>query len=144
MIGETAFKKGIQSYYKNYMNGSATTNNFKQEMEKAANQDLTTFFNQWLHRGGLIKIKSDWKYDSIKKQLTLTVNQIQNKNEFYSFPLDITITIPGNNQAIIKKVVVNKATEIFVFPLAKIPVTIELDPRKVLLSKIELVKTGEQ
>ena len=72
------------------------------------------------------------------------MNQIQNKNEFYSFPLDITITIPGNNQAIIKKVVVNKATEIFVFPLAKIPVTIELDPRKVLLSKIELVKTGEQ
>ena len=46
MIGETAFKKGIQSYYKNYMNKSATTNNFKKEMEKASNQDLTTFFNQ--------------------------------------------------------------------------------------------------
>jgi len=143
MIGETAFKKGIQSYYKNYMNGSATTNNFKQEMEKASNQDLTTFFNQWLHRGGLIKIKSDWKYDSIKKQLTITINQLQNKTELYSFPLDIAITIPGNNQVISKKVLVNKPTEIFVFPIAKKPVNIELDPRKVLLSKIELVKAGE-
>ena len=143
MIGETAFKKGIQSYYKNYMNGSASTKNFQQEMEKASNQDLTAFFNQWLYRGGLIKIKSNWKYDSIKKQLTVSINQLQNKNELYSFPLDITITIPGNNQVISKKVVVNKATQIFVFPIAKMPVTIELDPRKILLSKIELAKAGE-
>ena len=139
MIGELAFKKGIQSYYKKYMNGSTTTNNFKQEMEKASNQDLTIFFNQWLHRGGLIKIKSEWKYDSTKKQLTIIVNQLQNKSELYSFPIDIAINLYGSNSVISKKVSVNKQTEKFIIPLAKKPRTIELDPRKVLLSKIELV-----
>ena len=38
----------------------------------------------------------------------------------------------------------NKQTEIFIIPLAKKPNTIELDPRKVLLSKIELVKNEQQ
>ncbi len=142
MIGEPAFKKGIQSYYKTYMNGSASTNNFKQEMEKASNQNLTAFFNQWLHRGGLIKIKSDWKYDSIKKQLTLTVNQLQNKNELYSFPLDIAITIPRSNKAITKKIVIHKTTEIFVFNITEEPTTIELDPRKILLAIFETIITN--
>ena len=67
MMGEAAFKKGIQSYYKKYMNSNASTSDFQLEMEKASKQDLTAFFNQWLHKGGLIKLQAGWKYDSIKK-----------------------------------------------------------------------------
>ncbi|MEJ7675403.1 MAG: M1 family aminopeptidase [Chitinophagaceae bacterium] len=140
MIGEAAFKKGIQSYYKKFMNANASSKDFQLEMEKASHLDLTAFFTQWLHRGGLIKIKADWKYDPIKKQLTLTVNQIQKQDELYNFPLDIAINVPGNNVPVLKKVSIKKQSETFVFPLAKKPETIELDPRKVLLSKIELIK----
>ena len=138
MIGDAAFKKGIQSYYKRFMNGSASSYDFQLEMEKASHLDLTAFFNQWLHRGGLIKLKADWKYDAVKKQLIITVDQIQKHDEMYSFPLDIAIYLPGNNVPLLKKVNVKKQSESFQFPLAKKPETIELDPRKVLLSNIEL------
>ena len=138
MIGDAAFKKGIQSYYKRFMNGSASSKDFQLEMEKASHLDLTAFFNQWLHRGGLIKLKADWKYDAVKKQLIITVDQIQKHDEMYSFPLDIAIYLPGNNVPLLKKVNVKKQSESFQFPLAKKPETIELDPRKVLLSNIEL------
>ncbi len=140
MIGETAFKKGIQSYYKKYMNSNASSKDFQLEMEKAAHQDLTVFFTQWLHRGGLIKIKAVWKYDPVKKQLALTVNQIQTQEELYNFPLDIAINVTGNSVPVLKKINIKKQAETFIFPLAKNPGTIQLDPRKVLLSNIELIK----
>ncbi|CAN5715320.1 M1 family metallopeptidase [soil metagenome] len=140
MIGEAAFKKGIQSYYKKFMNANASSKDFQLEMEKASHKDLNAFFNQWLHRGGLIKIKAEWKYDAVKKQLALTVTQIQKQDELYNFPLDIAITVPGNNLPILKKISIKKHSEIFIFPLAKKPETIEPDPRKVLLSSIELIK----
>ncbi|MEP7111208.1 MAG: M1 family aminopeptidase, partial [Ferruginibacter sp.] len=119
MIGDAAFKKGIQSYYKKFMNANATSKDFQMEMEKAAHQDLSDFFNQWLHRGGLIKIKADWKYNSVKKQITVSIIQIQKQDELYSFPLDISINLPGNNLPLLKKVNIKKQSESFVFPVAK-------------------------
>jgi len=141
MIGEAAFKKGIQSYYKKYMNSNASSNDFQVEMQKASKQDLTIFFNQWLHRGGLIKLQAGWKYDPIKKQLAVTINQLQKQDELYNFPLDIAINIPGNNAPVLKKVNIKTQSGTFVFPMVKKPATIELDPRKILLSTIDLIET---
>ena len=141
MMGEAAFKKGIQSYYKKYMNSNASTSDFQSEMEKASKQDLTAFFNQWLHRGGLIKLNVGWKYDPIKKQLTVTINQLQKQDELYNFPLEIAIKIPGSKTGILQKINFKNQTEIVVFPLVKKPLSVELDPRKVLLSTIELAAT---
>ena len=140
VIGEAAFKKGIQSYYKKFMNASASTKDFQLEMEKASNQDLSVFFNQWLHRGDLIKLKANWKYDSAKKQILVTVNQLQKQDELYDFPLDIGINVSGNNASVLKKVTIKKQSQTFVFPFPKKPVTLEIDPKKVLLSNIELIK----
>ena len=140
MMGDAAFKKGIQAYYKKFMNKNAVTKDFQLEMEKASNLNLTAFFNQWLHRGGLIKLKATWKYDSQKKRVILTVNQTQKQDEMYDFPLDIAIGVDENSTPILKKINIKKQSETFIFPLAKKPITLELDPRKVLLSNIELVK----
>ncbi len=141
MVGEAAFKKGIQSYYKKYMNSNASSGDFQLEMERASKQDLTTFFNQWLHRGGLIKIHAGWKYNFRKKQLIVTINQLQKQDELYNFPLDIAIKTPGNNKPVLKKINIKSQTETVIFSMAKKPVTIEIDPRKVLLATIELIET---
>ncbi len=140
MMGDVAFKKGIQAYYKKFMNKNAVSKDFQLEMGKASNLNLTAFFNQWLHRGGLIRLKATWKYDSQKKQVILTVNQIQKQDEMYDFPLDIAMQVDEKNLPILKKINIKKQSETFIFPLAKKPITLELDPRKVLLSNIELVK----
>ncbi len=140
MIGDALFKKGIQSYYKKYMNLNASSKDFQLEMEKVSKLDLTAFFTQWLHRSGLIKLKADWKYDPLNKQLSLTFNQIQKHDELYIFPIDIAIYLPGSKVPVVKKVKIRKQSESFYFPLTNQPEVIVLDPRKVLLSDIELVK----
>lgn len=141
MMGDAAFQKGIRSYYKKYMNANASTKDFQTEMEKAAHMDLSVFFNQWLHRGDFIKVKAEWKYNSRKKQLELIVNQLQDEDGLYSFPLDLAILVSENNVPVLKKINIKKQSEIFVFPLVKEPLSVELDPRKVLLSTIELKRT---
>ncbi|MEO6405706.1 MAG: M1 family aminopeptidase [Ferruginibacter sp.] len=138
MIGVAAFKKGIQSYYKNFMNANASTKDFQQEMEKASHQDLAVFFDQWLHRGDLIRLNADWKYDAAKKGLVLTVNQQQSIDGLYNFPLDIAIDINGKALPVMTRINISKQSAVFVFPLAKKPKTVVLDPRKVLLSIIEV------
>lgn len=139
MIGDAAFKKGIRAYYKKYMNGNATTKDFQQEMEKVSQQDLTAFFEQWLHRGDLIRLNAGWKYDPAKRKLSVTVNQVQGIDSLYVFPLDIAIQLPGNKGTVLKKVNIKKQSAIFVFSLAEKPESIKLDPRKVLLANIELI-----
>lgn len=141
MIGDAAFKKGIRAYYSRYMNANATTQDFQNEMEKAAQQKLDVFFDQWLHRGDMIRLKASWQYNTAKKQLSVTVSQVQGPESLYVFPLDIAIHLPGNNKPVLKKINIKKQTETFVFPLAKKPETIKLDPRKVMLSDIELTET---
>lgn len=140
MIGEPAFRKGIRSYYATHMNANASTDDFKVAMEKASGQNLSAFFDQWLHRGGLIKVQSTWAYDAKKKELVLTVNQLQNPDELYSFPLELAIAVPGAQSPVVKKLNISKQTERFVFPVAKAPSAVELDPRKVLLAEMELKK----
>lgn len=141
LIGEAAFKKGIQSYYKTYMHANASSGDFQTAMEKASHQDLAAFFNQWLYRGDLIRLQSTWQYDAVKKQLVVTIHQQQGKDGLYTFPLDIAIG--GERSAHIKKLTIKKQTETFVFPLAKKPGSVELDPRKVLLATIELKETSQ-
>ncbi|HSF44961.1 MAG TPA: M1 family metallopeptidase [Chitinophagaceae bacterium] len=140
MIGEDAFKKGIRSYYARYMNLNATTKDFKTEMEKASGLDLTKFFDQWLHRGGMIRVASEWTYDQAKKQLVLTIHQVQKPGELYDFPLEVSMTTAGNNTPVIKKLHITKQTEQFRFPMASEPTRVELDPRKVLLGEFETKK----
>jgi aminopeptidase N len=140
MIGEDAFKKGIRAYYAKYMNANASTKDFQTEMEKASGVDLAKFFDQWLHRGGLIRVESDWMYDPSKKQLILTIHQIHKPGELYDFPLEVSITPAGTNTPEIQKLNITKQTEQFRFPIAKEPTGVELDPRKVLLAEIKLKK----
>lgn len=141
MIGEDAFKKGIRTYYKKFMNANASTRDFQLEMEKSSHQDLSAFFNQWLHRGGLIKLKAGWIYNPVKKELTITINQDQNMDGIYNFPLELAIKIPEIDSPVVKKVNIKKQSEKLIFPVTKEPLSIELDPRKVLLADIELFKT---
>ena len=62
-IGHKNFQKGIQSYYQRFMNANATTDDFREEMEKASGKDLKAFFSQWLYRPENPMIKGTWKYD---------------------------------------------------------------------------------
>ncbi len=131
-IGEQAFQKGIQSYYKKYFNGNAVTSDFIREMETASQIDLEEFFKQWLYQGGNIELKGNWKYDSRKKKIIMSLAQVQ-RNYRFKFPLEVAI-YEGSGEARIERVEMDDLNKTFEIDFATKPERIELDPNTNLLA----------
>jgi aminopeptidase N len=137
-IGHENFKKGIQAYYKKYFNANACTNDFITQMEKASNQDLKLFFNQWLYKPDHLKIKALWDYDTANKQMNLLIEQVQSGDFLFDFPIEIEVFNPQKNASEVFKYTINKKTTIIPIPYTEKPSNIQLDPRNVLLATIEV------
>ncbi len=132
-IGEVNFKKGIQAYYKKYFNANATTHDLIAEMEKAANQNLKPFFNQWLNKPDNLKLSWTWDYDEASKQILIHVQQHQSSGFVFDVPVEFGILKNGVAEQQLVKQQLNTKTADFKIPSASKPAFVSLDPRTVLL-----------
>ena len=132
-IGEVNFKKGIQAYYKKYFNANATTHDLIAEMEKAANQNLKPFFNQWLNKPDNLKLSWTWDYDEASKQILIHVQQHQSSGFIFDVPVEFGIMKNGVAEQQLVKQQLNTKTADFKIPSATKPAFVSLDPRTVLL-----------
>ena len=141
LIGTERFWSGIRTYYRRYMNGNASTDDFRQVMEQASGQDLRWFFTQWLNRSGVPKIEGSWRYNAERKQIEVTVAQTQT-GEPFRLPIEFGIETPPNvpprdNE----KVTLSDRTATFTFASAVPPVNVMIDPNVWLLAEFgEFVK----
>ena len=136
-MGNDAFRKGIQAYYKKYYNSNTTTNEFIAEMEKAAGQDLKAFFSQYLYRPDNLQLKANWIYDASSKNVVLQLKQTQSSGKAFEFPLEVAIYKAGSTIPELKKFQMNGLTAEFQLPESVKPDLLILDPRTVLLAEIE-------
>jgi len=134
-VGDLNFWRGIRQYYSLYRNSNALTRDFERVMEEASGKDLSTFFNQWIYKGGHPKIGGAWHYDQNAKILSIEVNQEQ-KDSLFEFPLEIGIG-SGPLQEV-KSVFLTKKTQSFMFELSSKPAQIVLDPNTWLLFEGEI------
>lgn len=132
-IGEVNFRNGIQAYYKKYFNANATTLDFIAEMEKASNQDLKPFFQQWLYKPDNLKLSWSWDYDAASKQILIHVQQHQSSGFVFDVPIEFEIRKEGIAEGQLVKQQLNTKTADFKIPSATKPAFVSLDPRTVLL-----------
>jgi aminopeptidase N len=132
-IGEGAFWKGLRNYYQRYQGSNALTADLQKVMEDATEKSLGAFFQQWLFQAGHPELKVDWKYDAGKKELEITVQQLQSKA--FQFPLDVHFLDAGKKVVLEKTLQLAKTSESFRFPLNTSPVELKLDPYTKLLFK---------
>ncbi len=50
-IGDAAFWRGIRAYTRAHLQGSVVTDDFERAMATSTRQDLSAFFDQWIHAG---------------------------------------------------------------------------------------------
>lgn len=100
VLGTDNFWSGIRLYYARYQNSNASSLDFQHAMEDACaastdcpayGKDLSWFFPQWLHRGGVMKVNGSWHYDATSKQLEVTLDQVANQGQFYTMPFQLGI-----------------------------------------------------
>ena len=133
LMGEVNFKKGIQSYYAKFYTSSATTEDFRIEMEKASGMDLKIFFKQWLFQPVIPKIQANWTYDAKAKKLIITLDQIQKGDVIFDMPIEIAYYKKGSDAPTLLKMRLTKKQNSQTLKLKEAPEKVEVDPRNVLL-----------
>lgn len=131
-VGEDNFRSGIRNYYKKYFNSTANTEEFKIEMEKVSGIDLDKFFDQWLYKGGIIKLDVEWKYDEKSKNIEFDITQVQNDGYLFEMPLDIEIL--GDNNSNTSTIRLDKKSGKYLVYSENKPKEIKLDPYTKLLA----------
>ncbi len=136
-IGHANFKKGIQAYYRKYMNANASTGDFIEEMEKVSNENLKPFFNQWLNKPTILKITGNWEYDIKSKQIIINLQQAQSSDFTFDVPVEIQVYEAGVKTPLKLNFNLNSKTVQFKISYSQKPTLILLDPRTVLLADID-------
>ena len=126
IVGTEKFRAGIRDYYQRYRNQNASTDDFRQVMEQAGGVDLTWFFDQWLKRPGMPKLKGTWRYDASSKQVQIDLAQVHT-GQPYRIPLDIGVANPGG-QPRIQRVELTQSSGRFTIASEREPGTVVLDP----------------
>jgi aminopeptidase N len=139
IIGTDKFWVGIREYYSRYRNQNASTDDFRQVMERAAGVPLSWFFDQWLNRPGMPSLKGEWRYDAAAKQVLVELTQTQD-GAAYRLPLEIAIA-GATGQARIERIDLAERSGHFTLAAETEPDSVTVDPNTwVLLSAVEFVK----
>ncbi|MGQ0764783.1 MAG: M1 family metallopeptidase [Gemmatimonadota bacterium] len=124
-VGDSAFFRGIRSYYTRYRHGNALTADFQREIEASAAVQLGWFFDQWLRRPGLAEITTSWQWDGVRRAIDLTVTQ---GGRFPPFQLTLPVDVTDSSGRVHRIRVKIPASRVTTIP---IPVPIDGQPRSV-------------
>jgi aminopeptidase N len=140
VVGNDNFWKGIQSYYKKYMNQHATTVDFQREMEEASGLDLKTFFQQWLYKPGALKVNGTWQYNAKKKEIVITLDQVQTDGSLFNMPIQVAVYGTQEKKPVIKTLQLDKKANVFILQSDDAPQSVVLDPYTWVLMEATFVR----
>lgn len=132
IMGDEAFWAGIRSYYRAHQDGHATTADFRGEMERASGKDLRVFFDQWLTRGGLVRLDGDWSYRADAKSIAIRLTQ-RDRARLFTMPLQVAVYTAGSTTPAITTVQLSDASHEFQIASGQRPDRVVLDPNHLVL-----------
>jgi aminopeptidase N len=137
VVGDEAFWSGIREYYRLYRDQNASTADFRRVMEETSGKELGWFFDQWLYRGGLLKVKARWSWDATARSLRLDLEQAQAAAPF-RMPVEVAIEVAGEAERRIERIELRERQQGFTIPLDREPRAVALDPRDFVLMDSEI------
>ena len=101
--------------------------------------DLTTFFNQWLYKPGILELEGQWYYDKIETEIVLEMKQVQAGEILIKMPIEIAIDSKNQNRKI-KKIKLSEAYRKYRIKVNEEPANVSLDPNLWVLMNSSLRK----
>ena len=142
-IGDESWWAGIQSYYKKYMNGHASTSDFLSEMQAACECDLNAFFQQWLYQGGNVILDGGWRYDATNNTIELSIEHKPSGDNRFDVTVEIGVYDGNTVLPTIHELPVTHGRARLSIPVTSEPNAVLLDPRTVLLAQWSFVEHKE-
>jgi len=91
LVGDSAFFRGLRSYYLANRHSTALTDDLRRAVEASSGRPLGWFFDQWLRRPGFAEVTTSWRYDAAERRVIATITQ-GGRFGVYRFPLTVAIT----------------------------------------------------
>ena len=92
-LGDSAFFRGLRSYYTDYQHGTALTADLQRELEQSSGRSLGGFFDQWLRRPGFAELSVSWMHDAATGTLSIRVAQ---KGRFGAYALTMPLAVTSS------------------------------------------------
>lgn len=140
IMGDEAFWTGIRSYYRAHQDGHATTADFREQMERAAGRDLRQFFDQWLTRGGVVRLNGDWSYGADAGVVTIRLAQTDRARAF-SMPVQVGVYAAGSPTPTMTTVQLTGGTDEFRIAVRQRPDRVVLDPNRFVLMEAQFAES---
>jgi aminopeptidase N len=134
-IGTKAFWSGIRDYYRRYRDQNASTDDFRQVMERAGGRDLRWFFTQWLTRSGVPELGGQWRFVSARQRVEIVLRQKQ-KGDPYQLRLDVAI-VGADGATRTERVAFDGREHRIEIAVQTRPTAVIIDPDTWLLARIE-------
>lgn len=143
-LGDELWWKSLQTFLQNNAHRPASTDDLRQAVEAVSGEPMDWFFDQWLYRVGHPVFEILQNYDPNKRQLVLTVKQVQKKDPLETYPQveffqgKIEIRIDDRVETVWLE---PKAENIFAFTAAESPQLVHFDPEDAWLKEIRFHKS---
>jgi aminopeptidase N len=108
-------------------------------MERASGKDLRVFFDQWLTRGGLVRLDGDWTYSAGAKSIAIRLTQ-RDRARLFTMPLQVGVYTAGGTTPVITTVQLSDASHEFQIAVGQRPDRVVLDPNRVVLMESEFAE----
>ena len=143
LIGDSAFFRGVRSYYRTYRDSTALSEDFQEVMETAAGVELGWFFRQWLRQPGYPQLDVTWQYDAASGRVLAGITQSQ-KVEWGLFRLPVlTLEFRGPEGAILRRDIAVTGRQTFPrFDVPFAPVDVRVDPAGKLLLRATVTRAA--
>ncbi len=90
LVGDSAFFRGLRSYYLANRHSTALTDDLRRAVEASSGRPLGWFFDQWLRRPGFAEVTTSWRYDASQRRVVATIAQ-GSRFGAYRFPLTVAV-----------------------------------------------------
>ena len=135
-LGETLYRRCIQTYLERHRYGNVTTEDLRAVIEELSGRSYDQFFDQWLYHAHYPELEVNFSWDELTKLAKISVRQKQELSErvlLFKFPLPVRFQ--GRFGVVDRTVEVKDAAGEFYFPLAAAPEIVRVDPEFTLLAK---------
>lgn len=91
-LGDETFWRATRTYLERFRGGCARTSDLEATFTEVAGQNLRPFFDQWVRRAGLPRVRVTYAWEPGRRAATVTITQQQRidaDHPAYQFPLDL-------------------------------------------------------
>jgi aminopeptidase N len=146
VLGDAAFFRGLKIYVGRNAGRGVVTADLRSAMEEASKSDLGWFFEEWFEQPGFPEFQVTWKYDKGRKQVLLSVNQVQTVGDgtpaAFRSPVDIEIRDSQGVHLVRQEI--ERRRHLFEIPAGAEPIWVRFDAHGWIPKLVDDKKTSRE